>query len=127
MKKLLLAATISALSFNAFADGQGNSSDSKPTQLDKIEVIASEGESMPNIALGKELYETCVGCHGVKGEGGVGPKLAGQDFNNLNKKLIKYANGETRGPLSAMMIPMVADRTNEELESLAMYIDKELK
>ncbi|MFN8509560.1 MAG: cytochrome c [Deinococcaceae bacterium] len=34
--------------------------------------------TQPNATLGKAIYtQNCMGCHGDKGQGGVGPKLAG--------------------------------------------------
>jgi cytochrome c len=71
---------------------------------------------------GKEKYMTCVGCHGMNGEGGVGPQLAGQTAVNISEKLMKYRNGEQAGPMSSMMIPMAAGLTDEDIQALAEYL-----
>ncbi|GGL04003.1 c-type cytochrome [Deinococcus radiotolerans] len=44
-------------------------------------VVANISKEWPT--LGKQVFATCAGCHGAEGQGGVGPKLAG------NEKLVK--------------------------------------
>ena len=40
--------------------------------------------------LGKKLYTACAACHGVNGEGGVGPKLQGQTNDAIVSMLTQY-------------------------------------
>ncbi len=44
-------------------------------------VVANINKEWPT--LGKQVFATCAGCHGAEGQGGIGPKLAGDE------KLIK--------------------------------------
>lgn len=71
---------------------------------------------------GQEVYSTCVGCHGANGEGGVGPKLAGQAEDALVAKLKTYRSGKEIGPMSAMMIPNAQQLSDDEIEAVSNYI-----
>lgn len=73
---------------------------------------------------GDELYKSCSGCHGAKGEGGVGPKLAGQDTQKLLANLKTYREGGQVGPMSSMMIPTVKNLSDADLESLVNHISQ---
>ncbi len=53
--------------------------------------------------LGKKIYTACAACHGMNGEGGVGPKLQGKAKDAIVSMLTQYKNGETRGAQSALM------------------------
>lgn len=75
-----------------------------------------------DVNAGKAAYSTCMGCHGAAGEGGVGPKVAGQDAASLADKLRKYKAGEQVGPMTAMMAPMAAGLSDADIENLAAYM-----
>lgn len=75
-----------------------------------------------DINAGKGAYSTCMGCHGAAGEGGVGPKVAGQDAAVLAEKMVKYRAGEQVGPLTAMMAPMAAGLSDADIENLSAYM-----
>ncbi|RUM90405.1 MAG: cytochrome C [Thiomicrospira sp.] len=99
MKKLLLALSATSLiTFGAAANAGGN---------------ATAGQSS---------YSTCVGCHGAAGEGGVGPKLAGQSAADIKAKLHKYKAGEQVGPMTSMMAPMAAGLSDADIENIAAYV-----
>ncbi len=70
---------------------------------------------------GQAAYATCVGCHGAAGEGGVGPKLAGQSAADVADKLRKYKNGEQVGPMTSMMAPMAAGLSDADIDNIAAY------
>ncbi|SIO03265.1 Cytochrome c553 [Sulfurivirga caldicuralii] len=74
-------------------------------------------------AAGKAVYgNACVGCHGANGEGGVGPKLAGQSAEDTAAKLHKYKAGEQVGPMTSMMAPMAAGLSDADIDNIAAYI-----
>ena len=73
-------------------------------------------------ANGQQLYSTCMGCHGMTGGGGVGPKLQGQSRDDIITKMNAYRAGEQVGPMTAMMAPMAANLNDAEIEALADYI-----
>lgn len=98
MKKLLIAlASTGLLSFGAAAQAAGDAS------------------------AGASAYGTCIGCHGSAGEGGVGPKLAGQTPAKIVELLHKYKAGEQVGPMTPMMAPMAAGLSDADIENIAAY------
>ena len=70
---------------------------------------------------GAKIYVNCNMCHGMKGEGGIGPKLVGS--TSIVKMLTQYKNGETRGGQSALMWGQAANLSTEDMENLQSYID----
>ena len=71
--------------------------------------------------MGKAKSATCAGCHGVDGNSAnpEWPKLAGQHPNYLEKQLREFKEGKTRN--NAMMAPMVASLTEQDMADLASY------
>ena len=73
-------------------------------------------------ALGETYYGQCIACHGGNGEGGIGPKLAGQAVSDIVEKLTGYRAGEPQGAQSAMMWPVAKPMTDEDIGNIAAYI-----
>ena len=71
---------------------------------------------------GADKYAMCSACHGAQGEGGIGPKLAGQQPNDIAEKLTAYVNKEEVGPQSQMMWGVSATLTPDDINNLAAYI-----
>ena len=82
---------------------------------------AADAAASP-VELGQQAYMGCIACHGAKGEGGVGPALAGQPASDIASKLIQYRNGETRGSQSALMWGQAASLDDAVIDNLAAYI-----
>lgn len=72
-------------------------------------------------AQGKIKYATCIACHGAQGQGGLGPKLAGQKSEVIVKKLTAYKNKQQVGPQSALMWGLSAGLTPADINNLAAY------
>jgi len=73
---------------------------------------------------GEKVYATCVGCHGSKAEGGVGPRLNNQKPEDIVAKLKEYKSGKQRGPMTAMMAPMAAGLSEADMKAVADYVTK---
>ena len=73
-------------------------------------------------ALGEKYYGQCIACHGSRGEGGIGPMLAGQAAADIVAKLTAYRAGEERGAQSAMMYPVANPMTDADLDNIAAYV-----
>ena len=73
-------------------------------------------------ALGAKYYGQCIACHGSRGEGGIGPMLAGQAGTDIIAKLTAYRAGEERGAQSAMMYPVAKPMTDAVIDNLAAYV-----
>ncbi|MEA1990159.1 MAG: cytochrome c [Pseudomonadota bacterium] len=71
---------------------------------------------------GEKAYATCVGCHGARGEGGVGPRLNNQTVADVIAKLEKYKAGEQVGPMTGMMAPMAAGLSADDMKVIAEYV-----
>ena len=76
---------------------------------------------------GKKLYPTCAACHGMGGEGGIGPVLAGQTSDDIVAKLSAYKAGETIGAQSALMWGQAAALSEDDIANLAVYISTGFK
>lgn len=74
-----------------------------------------------DVAAGASAYGTCIGCHGSAGEGGVGPKLAGQSAEAIVSLLNKYKAGEQVGPMTPMMAPMAVGLSDADIANIAAY------
>lgn len=75
-----------------------------------------------DVAAGKTKYATCAACHGAQGQGGLGPKLAGQKPEVIASKLTAYKNKEQRGPQSALMWGQAAQLSPADMANVAAYI-----
>ena len=91
--------------------------------LDQQRAAAEAAASASPAELGRTAYTGCAACHGAGGEGGVGPRLAGQAPDAIVQALTAYKNRETRGPQSAVMYPSAAALSDADMENLAAYID----
>ena len=73
-------------------------------------------------ALGEKYFGQCIACHGGRGEGGIGPMLAGQTAADIVAKLTAYRAGQERGAQSAMMYPVAKPMTDADLDNIAAYV-----
>jgi len=71
----------------------------------------------------KAKYQICSACHGAKGEGGIGPALAGKSSEYITNRLRSYKLGETIGDQSALMWGQSATLTENDIDILANYLE----
>ncbi len=74
-----------------------------------------------DLAAGKAKYSTCIACHGALGQGGMGPKLAGQPASDIEKKLTAYKNKEKIGAQSQLMWGLSAGLSSVDIKNIAAY------
>lgn len=84
-------------------------------------VFLSVSAQAQDAAQGKAKYATCAACHGAQGQGGVGPKLAGQKSEAIVKKLTAYKNKQQVGPQSQLMWGIAGGLTPADINNLAAY------
>jgi cytochrome c553 len=85
--------------------------------------------------LGKDVFEQgdpargvlpCASCHGVKGKGVEGNRLApvigGQEWRYLDKQLRDWRSGERRNSADGVMNKVTSALTDKEIEALADYL-----
>jgi|SaaInlV_125m_DNA_1040241.scaffolds.fasta_scaffold00864_23 cytochrome c553 len=70
----------------------------------------------------RPVWKTCAACHGPQGQGGIGPKLAGQSTDDIISKLLKYKAGETVGPQSMLMWGTAKGLTDGQIGTISVYI-----
>jgi cytochrome c553 len=73
-------------------------------------------------AQGKAKFVSCTACHGAQGQGGAGPKLAGQSASAIEKKLTAYKNKQQVGPQSQLMWGMAGALSPADIKNIAAYI-----
>lgn len=66
------------------------------------------------------VNQVCAGCHAVDGNSAApaNPKLAGLNYEYINKQLVNFKSGERK---SAVMQGMVATLTPDDMKNLAAY------
>lgn len=83
---------------------------------------AEERASASPAELGEKTYAGCVACHGSRGEGGVGPMLAGQSGDAIYTKLMQYKNGEARGAQSALMWSQASTLSDADMKNIGEFV-----
>lgn len=74
---------------------------------------------------GKELYATCIECHGEKGLGNVekeAPKLAGQYDWYIESSIKAFKTGTDRK--NPVMLPFIKNLSDKDIKDLAAYISQ---
>lgn len=70
--------------------------------------------------LGEELWDaTCAKCHGIEGEGGYGPRVAGSDLLD-DREAIERLLREGRG----LMPPVGRDWDDAQMEAITAYLEE---
>lgn len=71
-------------------------------------------------AAGQAMAAQCAACHGADGNSAAPtfPKLAGQNAKYIYKQLHDFKSGRRN---NALMMPMVADKTDQQMADLAAY------
>lgn len=97
MKKIYVALIAGLVSFGAVAEG--------------------------NPEAGKGKAAICAACHGPTGKASIDgyPHLAGQNKLYLANSLKSYRAGERNGGFAALMTPMAASLSDQDIEDLAAY------
>ncbi|MBC6428263.1 MAG: cytochrome c [Cellvibrionales bacterium] len=86
-------------------------------------LLAPAASLAGDAAAGKAKAATCIACHGAKGISliPIYPNLAGQNAPYLEIAMKAYRDGQRTGPSAALMKPMVAALTDEDIANLAAY------
>ena len=106
---------------------------SVPPQTDALEafdgawsLIGPESTGAADFASGEAIYaDACAQCHGRTARGMASfPSLAGKEASYLAVKLKQYRAGATIGPNSALMKPVAAELTDEDIADLSAFISE---
>lgn len=125
MRSLACIVVLFALAMPAFA-----------TESVKDAVVKTEQSIQPkgiveavDLEAGALLYaDGCAQCHGRAGRGMASfPSLAGREIDYLSDKLEQYRAGNSIGPNSALMIPVAAELSDEDIENLVAFISEDFR
>ena len=92
------------------------------TVVEQAQAQAAAAAAMNPVELGKVAYVACQSCHGVGGEGGVGPQLQGRDAAFVTGALTAYKNRETRGDQSGLMWGVAGPLSDADISNLGEFV-----
>lgn len=86
--------------------------------------LGSVNAAAQDAAAGEAMWaDGCAQCHGRAGRGMASfPSVAGQDEDYIASRLMQYRAGEPVGPNSALMYPVAAELSDDDIAVLATYI-----
>ena len=100
----------------------------KKLKGERVVTVQRKVEEKPDLfKMVRQTWQGCGACHGQKGEGGVGPKLAGQTADYIATALTQYKNKQKRGRKSQMMYGQASVLSNRQIDMIAELVETELK
>jgi cytochrome c553 len=72
----------------------------------------------------RQPWYVCAVCHGAKGEGNIGPALAGRDADYIIGRLLTYKKGEYVGVASAQMWSQAKNLTDGQIGTMGVFIQE---
>ncbi len=86
-------------------------------------LCCSAAQAAGDAAAGKAKAVACQACHGADGVAIVPsyPNLAGQNAEYMVNQLKAFKSGERKGAQSAIMAPMSAGLSEQDMEDVAAY------
>jgi cytochrome c553 len=99
-------------------------SDSELTALAEKDPLFRKGQTIARQGIPQKGAPACMVCHGPLGEGSeVGPRLAGQNVMYVKNQFEAFASGARQTVQSALMQPVVAGLTADDVEAVAHYYE----
>lgn len=83
----------------------------------KVKALERRAGSAGKFKVSQMYKSNCAPCHGVSGEGNVGPKLVGLNKDEMLKKILEYKTNEEE-----MHIAVIEYMSDEDMEKLAEEI-----
>lgn len=89
-----------------------------------VSTVYAAGMPKGDAAAGQALSAQCAACHGADGNSAAPtfPSLAGQNAKYIYKQLHDFKSGRRN---NALMMPMVADKTDQQMADLAVYFSQQ--
>lgn len=113
----------SAAQDEAADSAQDDATEAAATDSKQEEATEVAGADLP----GASKITVCVACHGKDGHGTspTYPNLAGQNATYLESSMKAYRAGEREGGMSAVMTPMAANLSDEDIVDIAEYYSQQ--
>ena len=95
--------------------------DTKKEGEDKLKALREKAGNVGGFKV-SALYKTkCASCHGVNGEGGIGPEVIGQKYEKVSKALIDFKSGAKK---NYVMYGLLQNMSDEDLDTLSREISE---
>jgi cytochrome c553 len=92
--------------------------------LAKKDSTFAKGQAIAQQGIAQSGVPACTACHGPIGEGSdIGPRLAGQNVMYIESQFEAFANGTRQTVQSAIMQPVVAGLTDDDIDAVAHYYE----
>jgi len=93
--------------------------DTKKEGEDKLKALKEKAGNVGGFKV-SALYKTkCASCHGVNGEGGIGPKVIGLDYEKVSISLKDFKSGAKK---NYVMYGLLQNLSDEDMDALAKEI-----
>jgi cytochrome c553 len=94
------------------------------TALADKDPLFRKGQALARQGISQKGVPACSACHGPLGEGSdIGPRLAGQNVMYIKSQFEAFASGTRQTVQSAIMQPVVAGLTDDDIEAVAHYYE----
>lgn len=121
-KKLSLALALAGL-LSSFTTQAGLLTEPVHDAPSKLEIVVVESTVLVgSTEKGMATFGTCAGCHGLNGEGSIGPALKALTKEETSEKLNNYRDGLITNPMAAMMTPIAQSLSDQDIADLSSYI-----
>ncbi len=95
--------------------------DNKKEGEDKLKALKDKAGNIGGFKV-STLYRTkCASCHGVNGEGGIGPKVIGLEQENISTSLADFKSGAKK---NYVMYGLLQNMNDEDLNALSKEISE---
>ena len=92
--------------------------------LEENDKLFSQGQGIASQGIAQKGVPPCMACHGGAGEGSaVGPRLAGQNVEYIERQFKAFASGERRNPQSSTMQPAVNGMSEDDIRAVAHFYE----
>lgn len=85
------------------------------TQKDALKALKDKAGSMSAFKVSKLYRSRCASCHGVNGNGIIGPKLYGQKTQEVYQKMKDYQTGRLENPVMRGILMNVDEKQLKQL------------
>jgi cytochrome c553 len=88
------------------------------------DALFRQGQTIARQGISQQGVPACISCHGPLGEGSAtGPRLAGQNVMYIQSQFKAFASGSRQTTQSALMQPVVAGLTEDDIKAVAHYYE----
>jgi len=77
----------------AVAQSEPKAKDDRAIEQDKLKALRDKAGNIDKFKVSHEYKSKCASCHGINGEGIIGPKLIGLNAEDVYQKLLDYKSG----------------------------------